>query len=1009
MKKKLLRNIAFGLAAVTCGGLACVCGILAKANASSEAVIPETAYLGQTIQLPERTLDYNGQDIKSSVLITAPDGGKYTGSVLPVDQIGNYTIEYYAIVDGARRVLETATITVIRRASDMFETNEFATAENGVFAHEEGIKGVRLSLGNGGVATFAREFDVSDFNADLEMAQFLVEGSAEGVLDFSNLNWTITDVEDPTNQVTISMVDSGTDCFGIGTYIKVGATGQIMSGYEGKGLHTNPRFGTPILHCFRKQPEGFDYELANLYFDYEQRQMWTYKEFLYGSKFMIADMDSPTDFATLWNGFTSNKVRISVSLSGLSSATGNVIVTKIMGYDLSQEDIVDTVAPSLEIDFAGETSVPVAVKGTNYRVFDPIARDNLDNEVKMEISAYYQPTLDSTVKVDVEIDDGYFTASQAGIYTLHYKASDVSGNSIEKDVQVLCSVTGDPIILGTTDVNQTVSAYETVNIGGIESLTAVGGNGSLQYTAKVLSPNGEEVKLVNNTFLATEMGVYQVVYTATDYLGVSANKTVEVTVQKPNKPIFTSALHLPDKLVKDFEYTLPEQIAHEASGNEMVTVPVSVYVNGEKNTTGKFTATGESVEIKYTANGVTGNNERVQTLEVVDANNGKDQEKYFYGDNVTAITNERDYVSVSMSGDASVSFINALSSTNFRFAYSFANQSNFSVMKIKLTDTSDKTLSATITLTKRGQSWSLSTPFNKVEAQFTDSQGNFEVNYKNDTFGITDKNAKSCGVVTHYDNGDVFEGFSDKVYLSIFFENVLADSTVRLMQLNNQPLGYRATKFESRRDRIAPEIRLTNAWAVKNTIGEKVTIAGGQAYDVLGYVKEFNVTVTAPDGQKLLDAVSAEQDYEIKLEQYGDYRVEYYVSDNHGMVYTEMKLLRVVEREVPTLKVAAIQSEYKVGDTMSIPQYELSDNSGVYMLDVMLIMPDNEMRLLIHNENGTVISKLTADDMTYNASFKVNENTFRFERAGNFILRFFAYDENFNYITLEYAITVADA
>ena len=94
---------------------------------------------------------------------------------------------------------------------------------------------------------------------------------------------------------------------------------------------------------------------------------------------------------------------------------------------------------------------------------------------------------------------------------------------------------------------------------------------------------------------------------------------------------------------------------------------------------------------------------------------------------------------------------------------------------------------------------------------------------------------------------------------------------------------------------------------------------------------------------------------------------------------------------------------------MSIPQYELSDNSGTYMLDVMLIMPDNEMRLLIHNENGTVISKLTADDMTYNASFKVNENTFRFERAGNFILRFFAYDENFNYITLEYAITVADA
>ena len=83
MKKKLLRNIAFGLAAVTCGGLACVCGILAKANASSEAVIPETAYLGQTIQLPERTLDYNGQDIKSSVLITVANSAARSRQLLP--------------------------------------------------------------------------------------------------------------------------------------------------------------------------------------------------------------------------------------------------------------------------------------------------------------------------------------------------------------------------------------------------------------------------------------------------------------------------------------------------------------------------------------------------------------------------------------------------------------------------------------------------------------------------------------------------------------------------------------------------------------------------------------------------------------------------------------------------------------------------------------------------------------------------------------------------------------
>ena len=97
MKKKLLRNIALSLATVTCGGLACVCGMM-PGKANGDAVIPETAYLGQTINLPDKMMSYGGQDIKTSILITAPDGGKYSGSVLSIDQVGNYTVEYYAII-----------------------------------------------------------------------------------------------------------------------------------------------------------------------------------------------------------------------------------------------------------------------------------------------------------------------------------------------------------------------------------------------------------------------------------------------------------------------------------------------------------------------------------------------------------------------------------------------------------------------------------------------------------------------------------------------------------------------------------------------------------------------------------------------------------------------------------------------------------------------------------------------------------------------------------------------
>ena len=101
-----------------------------------------------------------------------------------------------------------------------------------------------------------------------------------------------------------------------------------------------------------------------------------------------------------------------------------------------------------------------------------------------------------------------------------------------------------------------------------------------------------------------------------------------------------------------------------------------------------------------------------------------------------------------------------------------------------------------------------------------------------------------------------------------------------------------------------------------------------------------------------------------------------------------------------------MRSEYKVGDAIKIPEYQVSDNSGYYSLDIVLIMPDNDMRLLIHNENGEIISKLSKDDVAYEAAFKVDNQTFRVQTAGEYVLRFFAYDENFNYVTVEHVFTV---
>lgn len=1004
MKKKLFGIILLGIVGMLCGGVAYASSV----RAEETVVLPEQAYLGETIALPEKTVEIEGQTVEASILVTAPDGGQFTGNTLYTNQIGLYTLEYYAYLNGKRISVETDTLTVVRKAADLFETNAYATVENASFRYDDEVKGVRASLSTGGKITFLKIFSASDFTKDTALIEMIAEGSKEGSPDYTNLTITLTDIEDPNNAVNVYMVDSGTNCFGKGTYVRVGATGQVAAGYEGTTLNALPQFGTPIWHTFKKQEEGHEYRTAKLYFDYASKAMYVSDDFFVSrpQTVIVADMDNPSDFSSIWSGFTSGKARLSITAAGLSAATADLVITKVLGYDLSQDDFKDELAPELSIDYAGESSVPVAILGSSYRVFDAVVEDNLDNEIKLDVFAYYQHT-ESSRKIDVEIKDGYIRTDFAGIYTLYYKATDCSGNVSETSVQIPCAAIGEEIVLETSDFDKEVQAYDQVRIGGVASVTAEGGSGNLKITAEVFDPDGSSVKLVKDSFRAEKIGAYRVVYTAIDYLGNSAQTETTVTVSAPVKPIFTEELFLPDMLIKGFVYELPEFPAKEVIDGEIKSVPVAVYVNGEEVKNGSFEALTHTVNIKYVATGNNGTTEYSIDLPVTDVNNGKDQEKYFYGENIDSILNERDYVVATFATDANLAFANLLQANKFSVGFTFGeNDKNFSVMKVKLTDANNKNITVTLTLIDKDGQVYLQTPHNPIEGKFTASQGVYELIYKNNGRTLSDKNANICGTVLYDDNGDLFEGFSGGVYMSMEFESVVKASAVRLTLLNNQTLGYRTSKYDNRRDKIEPEIYLQESYAVKNTLGATAKVSAGNAYDVLGYIKSFTVSVTAPSGKSILKNASAREFYEFKLEEYGDYRVEYVATDSNGSTYSESRLISVVERVLPTLKTTTMRSEYKVGDAIKIPEYQVSDNSAYYSLDIMLIMPDNDMRLLIHDENGEIISKLSKDDVAYEAAFKVDNQTFRVQTAGEYILRFFAYDENFNYVSVEHVFTV---
>ena len=94
------------------------------------------------------------------------------------------------------------------------------------------------------------------------------------------------------------------------------------------------------------------------------------------------------------------------------------------------------------------------------------------------------------------------------------------------------------------------------------------------------------------------------------------------------------------------------------------------------------------------------------------------------------------------------------------------------------------------------------------------------------------------------------------------------------------------------------------------------------------------------------------------------------------------------------------KTSYKQGDTVELPSYTASDNLGVCTVDVILILPNSELRLLSHDENGSVTYYTKNTDL-YLSSFGVSDTSFCAEQTGRYVLRFVAYDDIYNRTVVE--------
>ena len=193
-----------------------------------------------------------------------------------------------------------------------------------------------------------------------------------------------------------------------------------------------------------------------------------------------------------------------------------------------------------------------------------------------------------------------------------------------------------------------------------------------------------------------------------------------------------------------------------------------------------------------------------------------------------------------------------------------------------------------------------------------------------------------------------------------------AFGAIILNSIMNQPFSKLVTN-----DVITPNASFKEEFKFAKH-GETLVIPALNAYDVLGEITDIKLTVTAPNGTKLINNVTSQNGASILVDQYGTYKVEYVVFDDAGTRTTFSREFTVYDRIRPVITLSgAVPEKVKVGENLRLPQASAYDNNK---LDVVC-------KVYVTDPNG-IITLVEA-----NQTYKVN-------KAGRYTVVYYAIDDD---------------
>ena len=963
--------------------------------------------------IPEGVATVGGQEYVMDTMIVYPDGRTSQNQQVILDSLGEYTVEYSKNIAG-QKYGETKKFSVELGYKSIFTRSAYAWS-NGFKDMNPDIVDADFNAPatSGAEIVFSKDQKKTEYNGVINLKaiqtskpviSFMANPQTIGKAECLVVWVTLTDIFDENNFIDVQIYNGENWSDPRWTHIAARACDAEFSGldrFSGKYDYN----GTAINHQFTGNYGNTINSAINLYFDYTKNVLYVSET--NGPLIQVLDFDdsSVVSLDDLWGGFSSEYVKLSVSVLTMKEKEAHFNVFSV-GGEAIDSNYFDTNEAKIFVDYGDfkEGAIPKGVKGAYYTVFDAMAINSRIGRIDdPEVRVVYKG---ATGDVNIPIEGNKFRTSEVGKYVISY----ISG-SVKKNVQVKVTKTGSDFTYTFNEsIPSQVKMNDKVNILPGEIVSDFS-DVDLTYS---LTCNGKQTEIDNTSyypnFIAKEAGEYVLTVTLMDIFQRQVVETKTIVVEYPEAPIIDEP-SLPVCFMNGaaVQLSIPKGTYYDANG--MHEVEVKAYVDGVDYTQKPYVPTGDFT-IQYVAT-VVGNaslkTEKfydVCTQDVggvnnfissyftssdIDENQVNDVEFYYEDGDIESL-----YFKTS-TNNSWYSFnrpVFAHSSSILAFMIDM-NYNNCDVFNVYLQDIIDSSILIKLSFKKEvvaGASCRnlyINDVFAKTYMFNANQNHSYSFGIDNERKCIVNETGEFVADIFTIVNGSGFEGFtSNQYYVSYGFEGVTGETLVKMSAIGNQKLSS-LFKFDK-----AKPVAIFNGNFPTVTLyamGDTVQLPSVRAYDILNSVKSITVSITSPGGKSgdiysatvngsQMDAIA------VTPTSYGQYAVSYIIEDTVGNKTEVYKYFMIIDMQAPVINVQGnVPATVKVGDTISLPTATVSDN----------VQNDVEYCIAVQAPNGF--------------TYLLNSNSYVFKDAGVYYVKYIAEDESCNIAVVEFVVTVKAA